>query len=203
MGPRPLASSGAAVAQVWRPRGQGSDLAALGFELVRPWWRMDRALMGDLPVPEPVAGYELLVGGSVAAGVWAEVFNRSFAEHWRQSARTGEELIAGRPPELALLAMAPGGIPAAVTLAQIESPPFDSRPQPVGLVDSVGTVPEHRRRGLARWLVAECLPRMRQAGARSASLYVDGLNPTRAPQLYRDLGFEVAFETEVWEAVFP
>ena len=196
-------AAGAAVAQVWQPRGQGSDLAGLRFELVRPWWRMDRSLAGDLPLPEPVAGYELLVGASVAPGVWADVFNRSFAEHWRQSPRTGEELMATRPPELSLLAMARGGTAAAVTLSQLESHAFDSRPQPVGLVDSVGTVPEHRRRGLARWLVAECLRRLRQAGARSASLYVDGLNPTGAPRLYRDLGFEVAFETEVWEAVFP
>ena len=35
-----------------------------------------------------------------------------------------------------------------------------------------------------------------------ASLYVDGLNPTRAYDAYRKLGFELAFETEVWEATF-
>lgn len=29
------------------------------------------------------------------------------------------------------------------------------------------------------------------------------MNPTGAPRLYQDLGFEVAFETEVWEATFP
>jgi ribosomal protein S18 acetylase RimI-like enzyme len=73
----------------------------------------------------------------------------------------------------------------------------------VGLISSVGTLPAHRRHGLARWLVAEVMRRLRAAGARSASLYVDGMNPTRAFEIYRKLGFEVAFEAEVWEATFP
>jgi len=196
-------AAGATAAQVWLPRTQAMDLTSLGLEPVRPWWRMDRSLEADLPARVPVAGYRLLVGPAVAPGVWADVHNRSFADHWRYSPRTEEELMPWRPPELSLLAVADGGGPAAVTLGQIESYAADSRAQPVGIVGSVGTLPEHRRRGLARWLVAELLPRLRRAGARSASLYVDGLNQTGAPALYHDLGFEVAFETEVWEAVFP
>ena len=111
--------------------------------------------------------------------------------------------MAGRPPELAVLAVADGGEIAALTLGQIESYAADARAQPVGIVGSVGTIPGHRRRGLARWLVADHLVRLRESGARTASLYVDGLNATGAPRLYRDLGFEVAFESEVWEATFP
>jgi ribosomal protein S18 acetylase RimI-like enzyme len=95
------------------------------------------------------------------------------------------------------------GEPAAVTLCQIETYTDDSRPQPVGIVSAVGTLPEHRRRGLAAWLVAEGLRRLRIAGARQASLYVDGQSQTRAFDAYRKLGFELAFETEVWEARFP
>jgi ribosomal protein S18 acetylase RimI-like enzyme len=89
-----------------------------------------------------------------------------------------------------------------VTLCQLDTYVDDSRPQPVGLVSSVGTVPEHRRRGLAGWLVAEGLLRLRSAGARHATLYVDGLNETRAFDAYRKLGFELVFEAEVWEASF-
>jgi ribosomal protein S18 acetylase RimI-like enzyme len=195
-------AAGAAGAQVWLPGGQGGDLGAVGLQRVRPWWRMDRSLEGELPVPEPVPGYELVVGPGVAPGVWSDVHNRSFAEHWRYSMRTEEELMAWRPPELALLAVTEHHSPAAVTLGQIETYAHDARAQPVGLVGSVGTLPGHRRKGLAGWLVAESLLRLRQLGARSASLYVDGLNATRAPDLYRRLGFEVAFETDVWEATF-
>jgi ribosomal protein S18 acetylase RimI-like enzyme len=196
-------AAGAAAAQVWVGPGQAGVLQSVGLEKVRPWWRMDRNLAGELPTPVPVSGYGILDGARVAKGSWAQMHNRSFADHWRFSARTEEELIAGKPPELCLMAVtATTGAPAAVTLSQVETYSEDSRPQPVGLVSSVGTVPEHRRRGLASWLVAESLLRLRNAGARHASLYVDGLNETRAFDAYRKLGFELVFETEVWEATF-
>jgi len=70
----------------------------------------------------------------------------------------------------------------------------------LGLVEVVGTLPEHRRRGLAHALTAEALRRLRGHGARSASLYVDGLNPTRAYDVYARLGFTVGFQYEVFEA---
>jgi ribosomal protein S18 acetylase RimI-like enzyme len=127
--------------------------------------------------------------------------NRSFADHFRFSERAEEELTAGKPPELCLMAVtAEGGEPAALTLGQLELYEEDRRPQPVGVISSVGTLPEHRRRGLATWLVAEAMVRLRRAGAAHASLYVDALNRTHAYDAYRKLGFEVGFEAEVWEA---
>lgn len=199
-------AAGAVAAQVWLPRGEGEagdGLVALGMASVRPWWRMDRAIDGPLPPPEPVPGYRMLVGTEVTHGTWSDVHNRSFADHWRYSFRNEEELMTGRLEHLCLLAVDAYGDPAAITLGLIDSYPADPRPQPVGIVGSVGTLPAQRRRGLARWLTAELLPRLRSSGAATASLYVDGMNPTGAPALYRTLGFEVAFESEVWEAVFP
>jgi ribosomal protein S18 acetylase RimI-like enzyme len=194
-------AAGAAAAQVWVGTGQGAVLESVGLQMVRPWWRMDRTLAGDLPAPMPVDGYELLDGASVPKGSWAGMHNNSFADHWRFSPRTEEELMNGKLPELCLMAVtAISGAPAAVTLCQLETYLEDSRPQPVGLVSSVGTVPGHRRRGLATWLVAEALVRLRHLGARCSSLYVDGLNETRAFDTYRKLGFDLAFEAEVWEA---
>ena len=112
--------------------------------------------------------------------------------------------MQGKSPALCLMAVATAtGEPAALTLCQIETYTQDSRPQPVGLVSSVGTLPEYRRRGLATWLVAEGLQRLRLAGARHASLYVDGRSLTRAFDAYGKLGFQFAFGTEVWEARFP
>lgn len=196
-------AAGATAAQVWLGPEQGDVLRSLGLNMVRPWWRMDRSLAGDLPMPVPVDGYELMDGLRVPAGSWADMHNRSFADHWRFSPRTEEELMTGKPPQLCLMAVTARSIePVAVTLCQMETYSEDLRPQPVGLVSSVGTVPEHRRRGLANWLVAEGLLRLRSAGARHASLYVDGLNQSRAFDVYRKLGFELAFEAEVWEATF-
>ena len=196
-------ASGAVASMTWVGRGHGGPLRAAGLELARPWWRMDRSLTGPLPPPLPVAGYQLIDGTAVANGGWAEMHNRSFADHYRFSKRTEEELVAGKPPELCLMAVASGsGDPAAVSLGQVEAYADDPRPQPVGVISSVGTVPEHRRRGLARWLVAEIMARLRAAGAAHASLYVDALNHTRAYDVYEGLGFVVGFEAEVWEASF-
>lgn len=193
-------ASGAVAAQVWTGRGHGEGLAQLGAELVRPWWRMDLNISDRLPQAQSAPGYELRDGTQVGPGGWSDVHNRSFADHWRFSPRQEVELVTGRPPHLSLMATTPDGAPAAVTLAHVESYVEDSRPQPVGIVSSVGTVPEHRRKGLATWLVAQALCRLRAEGARSASLYVDGWNHTRAFDAYTKLGFVLAFESEVWEA---
>lgn len=197
-------AAGAGAANLIVGHGDGHAFQTLGMEMVRPWWRMDRPLSGTLPDTHPVAGYLLLDGMSAASGSWSEMFNRSFEDHWRFSPRSEEELIRDKSPELCLMAVTETDrSPAAITHGQVETYVDDSRPQPVGLVSSVGTVPEHRRRGLAKWLVAEVLSRLRNSGARHGSLYVDGLSGTRAYDAYRKLGFEVAFEAEVWEATFP
>jgi ribosomal protein S18 acetylase RimI-like enzyme len=195
-------AAGAVAAQVWRGRGHTGGLDRLGLTLVRPWWRMDRSLGTELPAPLAVAGYELRDATSAPPVRWAEVHNNAFADHWRFSPRSEEELMTARRAELSLLAVTERGSPAAITICQVENYDADPRPQPVGVVSSVGTLPDHRRRGLASWLVAEALARLRRAGARHASLYVDGLSPMRAFDAYRRLGFELAFETEVWEATF-
>lgn len=200
-------AAGAGAAQVWTGPGHRDVLRNVGLQMVRPWWRMDRGMTGDLPTPAPVAGYEFVdgsqVGSRVQQGLWSDMHNRSFADHWRFASRSEDELMRGKMPELCLMAVvAATGEPAAMTLCQVETYTNDSRPQPVGLVSSVGTLPEHRRRGLANWLVAEGLHRLRRAGARHASLYVDGRSRTRAFDAYRRLGFELAFEAEVWEARF-
>jgi ribosomal protein S18 acetylase RimI-like enzyme len=195
-------AAGAAAAQVWCGRGHGDGLATLGAELVRPWWRMDLSLQGELPNPVPVPGYVLRDGNHVASGTWSDVHNRSFVDHWRFSPRPEPELMSGRPPHLCVMATTLDGEPVALTLNQVESYLQDARKQPVGVLSSVGTVPKHRRKGLATWLVSESLVRLRDAGARSASLYVDGWNHTRAYDAYQKLGFRLAFESEVWEATF-
>lgn len=193
-------AAGAATALISRGRGHSDGLDRLGLELVRPWLRMDRSLALTPLEPPAVAGYELRDATTAPRHRWAETHNLSFADHWRFTTRDEDELMAGRPPELSLMAVASGEKPAALTLSQIVQYRADARPQPVGIVSSVGTLPAHRRQGLASWLVAEALFRLHRAGARHASLYVDGQSPTRAFDAYNKLGFTLAFETEVWEA---
>jgi len=196
-------ASGAKIVHTTMAAGHGDGLERFGLRRARPWWRMDRSLGDALPEVAPVPGYELADATRTAPGVWAGMFNRSFADHWRFAPRTDPEIVGGKPPELCLMAVTTTTrAPAAITLGETEEFADDRRPQPVGIVSSVGTVPEHRRRGLAGWLVAEEMRRLRDASARHASLYVDGLNPTRAYKIYNELGFEVVYEAEVWEASF-
>jgi ribosomal protein S18 acetylase RimI-like enzyme len=195
-------AAGAVAAQVWRGRGHSEGLDRLGMALVRPWWRMDRALSGEPVEPFMVDGYRLCDASGVRPGAWADAHNRAFADHWRFSPRSEDELMSGRPPELSLMAVAKDGSPAALALCQVETYSHDLRAQPVGVISSVGTLPAHRRRGLATSLVAEALRRLHRVGACHASLYVDGWSPMRAFDAYRKVGFELAFETEVWEATF-
>jgi ribosomal protein S18 acetylase RimI-like enzyme len=196
---------GAIAAQVWRGGGRGLELPGLGLKVVRPFLRMDRPTLDALPDAVLPAGYRLVTETSgVPDHIWAETYNVAFAQHWRHSPK-GDDLVAGRRgrpdsgPEL--MALTEGGAPAALVTCAVESYP-DQRAQPVGIVATVGTVPEHRGRGLAFALLAEALRRLQGAGARSASLYVDGLNPNRAFDVYARAGFEVGFEYEVWEADF-
>lgn len=201
-------AAGARSAQVWRGRGHGDGLPGLGFQVVRPFWRMDRP---DLEMAGAVAlpgGYRIVDEGDgrFPAARWVEAVNSAFAEHWQHVDLRLEdfERRRARPdhrPGLSVLAVDGGGGIGAAVLSHLEvHEGEDSRAQPVGLVAIVGTLPAHRRRGLAGALLMEVLQRLRTAGARSASLYVDGRNPTGAADVYRRAGFEVAYEFEVWEA---
>jgi len=194
-------ASGATIAQVWRPKGQRQGMAELGLSLARPFWRMDRSDLEDVPEAPLPPGYRL--ARVVDRRTAAQVFNRSFAEHWRFQPLDPENLApATRPAALELLAVTNRGVPAAVVWCEVDTHDPDMRPQPVGVIEVVGTLPEHRRRGLAAALTAEALRRLRRHGAASASLYVDGLNPTRAYDVYGRLGFVVAFQYDVFETTF-
>jgi len=191
-------AAGADLVQVWRPRGQRRGLAELGLTLARPFWRMDRRGLEEIPEAPLPGGYQ--IAAAVDRRESAVVFNRSFAEHWRFQALDPDDLPpTTRSPELELMAVTSDGAPAAVVWCDIDTHDPDLRPQPVGVVEVVGTLPEHRRRGLGYSLTAESLRRLRRLGAASSSLYVDGLNPTRAYDVYGRLGFSVAFQYDVFE----
>jgi len=197
-------AAGAAIIQVFVGKGHGSGLEKAGLRRVRPWLRMDRDLAEGVPEVIPIPGYELVDGLTAGHGSWSDLFNGTFVDHWRFAPRAEEEVVGDKNAELCLMAVTAGSrLPVAISLGELAIYKGDPRPQPIGLISSVGTLSGHRRRGLANWLVTELLRRLAAAGARQASLYVDGLNQTHADQVYRKLGFEVTYEAEVWEATLP
>jgi mycothiol synthase len=193
-------AAGASAAQAWLPADyDAAALAPLGLSPVRTFWRMDRPDLEGVPAAPLAAGYRLAVPAQ--PGVAAQTFNQAFADHWRFSPVTADQVRSyGQPADLCLIAMTEDDTPAAIVWSALEEHDADTRAQPVGLVNVVGTVPGHRRQGLGLALTAEALRRLNRHAARSASLYVDAMNPTRAYELYRRLGFEVAYQYQVFEA---
>jgi len=69
-------------------------------------------------------------------------------------------------------------------------------PGPEVHVPYVGTLPEHRGRGLASGLLADVLRRASAAGYLTASLHVDGANPTGALRIYERAGFRQRYRQD-------
>lgn len=219
VGPDPLArlliewgiraslAHGARVARVWQTPGRTGRLPA-GAALVRRWWRMDRNDSVAFPAASVAPGYRLTSQDRdpCPVGVLARLHDEAFREHWEASPIDPETVAArvAHAPDLMLMAVTGEGSPAAFVWAELqELDPGDPRPGPNGLVGSVGTLPAHRRQGLAGGLIAESLSRLALKGARSGSLYVDALNSTGAVQVYGRLGFTVGWEWEIWEFSSP
>jgi ribosomal protein S18 acetylase RimI-like enzyme len=64
----------------------------------------------------------------------------------------------------------------------------------IGWTEGISVQPEHRRRGLARALLARSLRVVRDAGATCAGLGVDLRNPNHAADLYQSMGYRIVSE---------
>ncbi len=115
-------------------------------------------------------------------------FTRWDAAMWRQWV-TGSRNFR---PELSLVIRdGAGGV-----AAYLQTNEFDAVREATGkreaFVAKVGTVPEHRRRGLAGLLLRSALSRYRQAGFDLSSLEVDSQNATGALGIYERAGYATA-----------
>lgn len=94
----------------------------------------------------------------------------------------------GCAPELCTAAVREGKMVSNV-LVTLQDLQLGGETLPCGIVDTVGTDPAHRRRGLARRLMEDAHRRMQAAGAEAAVLYT---NPDGHPYLfYQRLGYEL------------
>jgi mycothiol synthase len=121
--------------------------------------------------------------------------NRAFVDHpgWSPwSAEMWDQWVASARstrPALSLVARDEGDAIAAY----VQTAEYDAVQEATGIreafVGKVGTVPEHRRRGLADVLLRTALHRYAAAGYERAALDVDSENPTGALGLYERAGF--------------
>ncbi len=96
-------------------------------------------------------------------------------------------------PEISFVAT-PEGDPETI-VGYVQSNEYDAHFEATGkreaFVAKVGTLREHRGRGVAGALLGRCLTAYREAGFDTAALDVDSLNPTGALGVYERAGFSV------------
>ncbi len=182
-----------------RSAGHIALVSSLGFTADRHFHSMEVALgesLAQVPVP---SGYEIVPFSPARAEEVRLVCNAAFAQHWGSTARTPAEFASSFTdsprfvPSTSFLALdrASGAVIGFVL----------SRYYPVveeltGVrelwIGDVGTLSEHRGRGVASALLSWTLARGREQGYHRAGLSVDSANSTRALGVYERAGFKVA-----------
>jgi mycothiol synthase len=151
----------------------------------------------ESPEPSLPAGYTLHTWEGVDHDEVREAHNRAFVGHYGFTPWSGEmwsqwvaDSRAFRPGVSLLARDGSGGI-----AAYIQSSEFEAVAQATGVreafVAKVGTLEEHRGRGLAGRMLRTALRRYRQEGYQRAALDVDSENPTGALGIYERAGFRV------------
>ena len=166
------------------PAGLDDLLAGLGYRVDAPVSVRTR----PLPADPPAAAVRR---DGHPTDDWLAV-NAAAGEHYRAAPALLCELIERIRARLVFATVKDRGRPAAVGMAVTEG-------GRVGLFE-IGTHPQHRRRGLARQVVAALLGWGAEHGATGAYLQVMPQN-TPALALYRSLGFGEAYR--YWYRVAP
>ncbi len=171
---------------------RGYDRVRWGAEMLRP----DLEEITDVPLED---GYDLRSPREDELEVVFEMMTEAFREHWGEYQAEDQRIDqwSGDPSfrrDLVVVAWK-GSEPAAVVSCLLRPGPDDTVR---GLLASVSTHPDHRRRGLAKATITEGLRRLRAAGASSAYLGVDQENHNRAVTLYEACGFAIASTMATW-----
>jgi mycothiol synthase len=167
-----------------------------GFRHVRTMWDMHRAVRADdEPVPSPdgitirrfETGRDERTFWRVAEGAFVEHFNHTPTPYvsWEAEWYRSEDWH----PERILLADRDGAVVGETAWVDAD---------PDGYIVSVGVLPEHRGRGIARALLRRAFADIATAGFPNATLTVDSENTTGAVELYRSVGMEPIRETHVF-----
>ncbi|NEQ54394.1 MAG: GNAT family N-acetyltransferase [Leptolyngbya sp. SIO3F4] len=179
-------------------------LARFGFTPERYFFQLKRSLQEEileLPVP---AGWKVrTVDAKSDAEVWVEMFNQSFVDHWNHTPMTVEEFhyyssFSDHNPDLDLVLETPEGNLVTFCYSSIDTERNERLGQKEGHVCLLGTRRGYRRQGLARALLTEGLKLLKTMGMETATIGVDGQNPSGAVALYKSVGFTEDFRSTVY-----
>jgi mycothiol synthase len=190
---------------------QESLLAAFGFAPER-WNFMMRVDLDEIPAPEPLPpGYVLKQYDPSIARAMHEAHNTAFVDHpnftswtdsmWKQWV-TGSRNFRPDVSYLVVLEDDPGQIAAYVQSNEYNAY-FEASGKREAYVAKVGTLREHRGKGIAGTLLRHCLAAYREAGYDEAALDVDSDNPTGALGVYERVGFKVESKWSNYSKVTP
>jgi ribosomal protein S18 acetylase RimI-like enzyme len=149
-----------------------------------PPWVVNRATLVDLAEPALPDGYVIrTVGGLDEASAVAEVHAASFGSTWTPELYRKVMQSPGYAAEREFVVEAADGTFAAFTVT------WHDQVNRTGLLEPVGTHPDHRRRGLGKALVLFAMRKMAAEGMKFATVVNEGKNEA-ARQLYRACGFK-------------
>ena len=177
-----------------------------GSRAVRRFFEMVRPTLDDIPDFRLPDGFEVRpVGRDDLRAVW-EADLEMFRDHWGEIDETeaAYRRFSGDPrldPSLFVVAF-DGDVIASHVINIIDDEENRIHGRAFGILDSVGTRPAYRRRGLARALICRSLAVLRDRGMTGASLGVDAENANRALDLYTSCGFEVRSSSTAWRRPF-
>jgi mycothiol synthase len=171
------------------------------FAYLRRFYRLKRQMslpVPDVPFPSGI-GVERVPGKGAPKEYifeWVDTFNRAFVDHFNFAPADPQNFLnwSEVPDENFVFAMArAGGKPVGVCMSEMEHGSNNEE----GWVDILGVVPEARRAGLGRALLADGLRWIETQRAKTAILGVDAQNE-KALTLYRSVGFEPLTESHVY-----
>jgi GNAT superfamily N-acetyltransferase len=189
-------------------------LAAAGFEHVRTWWQMTRAVTPDeVGLVDDPARWERdgvvvrLVerrsdGQPVEADLRAvhDVLETAFTDHFNSKPETFDEFLFRLRED-------PGHRWDHWWLAEVDGQPagalVGTESGSASYVAYIGVVGLARGRGVAKGLLRTVISDAAARGRDRVGLEVDADSPTGADRLYRGLGWETSYVTESWHREVP
>lgn len=180
-----------------RSAGHVALAESLGFNADRHFHELEVALgesLAQVPIP---SGYEIVPFSSSRDEEVRQVCNTTFAAHWGSTERSPEEWAASFTnskrfvPETSFLALKDGAVIGFVLARHYPVVEEMTGVRELWIGD-VGTLAEHRGRGVASALLSRTLAQGKAQGYHRAGLSVDTANSTRALGVYERAGFEVA-----------
>ncbi|MGA9532598.1 MAG: GNAT family N-acetyltransferase [Anaerolineales bacterium] len=171
------------------------EMEQRGYQPERYFYQMVRPTLQDIPEPPRPHGIELRpVQEDHFHAIW-EAKEEAFEDHWghRQTTEEDYQRFLQDPiqdPARWIVAW-DGDQIAGMVLNFIDEDENRQWGRQRGYTEDISVRRPWRRRGLATYMIAESLRRLRDLGMQEAALGVDVDNPSGALTLYERLGYQV------------